>query len=103
MQFIKRSEAVRQIYSGECFDMQFITADLKRGTGGELIEVINWQILKKDDEPGAASGSTAGSRTPNNDEHQTITIHNPGNSRVHPISVHIKLIQFFNGKRILNG
>jgi hypothetical protein len=40
---ILRSEAMREIDSGVSFDLVFITADRRRGTGGELIEVKDWQ------------------------------------------------------------
>jgi hypothetical protein len=110
MQHIKRSEAVRQIYSGQTFTMQFITADEKRGTGGDLIEVINWQIAGHDDhdDPGAGASRTnvsasAVQRIPNHDEHGTINIENPGNRSLGIKKIHIDLIQTFNGKLILNG
>jgi hypothetical protein len=39
---ILRSEVLRQMDTGAAFTLQFITADRKRGTGGELIKVENW-------------------------------------------------------------
>jgi hypothetical protein len=105
MQFIKRSEAVKAIRSGDQFTLEFVTADRKRGTGGELIQVIDWQILNADDDDGdapAGSGTGGGhSKCPNHDDHETINICNPVNKQVRKI--HIPLIQSFNGKRILNG
>lgn len=107
MQFIKRSDAIRQIYSGETFTMEFITADLKRGTGGELIQVINWQLAGQDRQPGGSKAgptSPAGSsRIPNHDEHGTINIENPGNRSLGIRKIHTDLIQTFNEKLILNG
>lgn len=98
---------MQRIYSGETFDMEFITADEKRGTGGELIQVIDWQIPGRQGKD-PASGSTAAetpitrhTRCPNHDDHGTLNIHHPETNQIRKI--HISLIQSFNGKRILNG
>lgn len=106
-QYIKRSAAVRFIKTGMQCTLEIITADVKRGTGGELIELVDWQILNAD---GDGDGDAAAgpvfqwpghSKCPNHDDHETINMCNPVNKQVRKI--HIKLIQSFNGKRILNG
>jgi hypothetical protein len=104
MEYIKRSDAVRLIFSGELFTAEFVTADEKRGTGGDLIEVRDWQLLRKTRiEEGPGSSDPVAGKMPNHDLHHTVVIHNPANRSVHPITVHTKLIQVFNGKRVLNG
>lgn len=104
---ILRSKALAAIDSGEPFTMEFVTADRKRGTGGQLIEVKGWQkiIGEAADEirPGGHRKKGDPLRNPNHRQHKTINIHNPANPRMHPISVHIRLMQVFNGQRILNG
>jgi len=89
--------------------LEIITADVKRGTGGDLIELVDWQILDADADDGDAPGGSTGnqfqwpghSKCPNHDDHETINMINPVNKKVRKI--HTKLIQSFNGKRILNG
>lgn len=108
---ILRSEVWRQIHSGEPFDMIFITCDRRRRTGGELVTCEGWMVLSRDRESQAPAGATppdpasAGAgitRDPNHEENGTVNVFNPGNSGVHPIRVHYDLIQFFNGKRVIN-
>lgn len=101
--YIKRSDVIRQIYAGDAFDLEFVTADEKRGTGGELIQVQGWQILKTEKQPATTGQAAARMGTnPQHDDHGTINIHNPSNHH-HPIKVHTALIQTFNGKLLLNG
>lgn len=107
---ILRKHVVAQIFSGEPFDMEFVTADTKRKTGGELISVEGWRVLARDTNKGPAPANTSyteplnpDGKDLNHDEHGTVVIHNPGNKRQHFTSVHFDLIQFFNGKRVTNG
>jgi hypothetical protein len=107
-QTILRSEVMKIADSGELFDMTFITADRRRGTGGEIIEVSNWQKMDNDAPvermPGRFRKTVrAMAKNPNHWIHKTINIFNPGNKMIHPYKVHFRLIQFFNGKRVLNG
>lgn len=105
---ILRSTALRFADSGEPFDMVFVTADRRRGTGGELVTVKGWKKMDKEDEArsmpsGVRKTSLAITKSPNHWINKTINIFNPNNRSVHPIKVHFRLIQFFNGKRVLNG
>ena len=103
-----RSEALKEADSGEPFDMIIVTADRRRGTGGDLIELKGWAKMSNEKE---ARKITAGGRRkalhmvrhPNHWENKTINVFNPNNRAVHPIKVHFRLIQFFNGKRVING
>lgn len=99
-----RSEAIKIIDSGEPFDMEFVTADRRRGTGGDLITVSGWCKKSaetiKDIKPGHIPVKKGPAKR---NTFKTVRIYNPTNSDTHPITVHYKLIQFLNGKRILNG
>lgn len=105
---ILRSEALRLADSGEPFDMVIVTADRRRGTGGDLITLKQWKKMDNEDvaksmPSGVRKTSLAMTRSPNHWTNKTINAFNPNNRSVHPIKVHFRLIQFFNGKRVLNG
>jgi hypothetical protein len=107
---IRRSEAMQFIESGRPFTLEFVTADVKRGTGGELIKVVNWQKVhgsKVDSKENAkgTSGATSDSTShnPNHYQHKTFNIFNPANRQLHPHKVHFRLLISLNGKRIING
>src|SRR5689334_18661276 len=107
-QSILRSDVMKLIDNGDEFDMTFITADRKRGTGGELIDVKGWTKMNVQDPIEVLPGrfrrkARTMIRNPNHWEHKTINICNPTNSRMHPHKVHFRLIQIFNSKRVLNG
>jgi hypothetical protein len=102
-----RSEVYEALHSGEPFDMEFITCHRKKGTGGDLFSVEGWMKISgkttETDLPYNSIRIGSGlTKDPHHIENGTINIFNPGNSGVHPISVHIDLIQFFNGKRVIN-
>jgi hypothetical protein len=105
--YILRSEVLKVADSGEHFNAVFVTADRRRGTGGDLIEVKDWQKILADHPgqrvPGRRRAAIGSIKAPNHWENKTINIHNPNNKLQHPISMHIRLIQFFNGKRVVNG
>ena len=99
---------MKQIDEQDMFDLVFVTADRKRGTGGELVSVRNWQKLNvntpTEQVPGRIRKTvTAMKKDPNHWENKTINIFNPNNKLQHPVKVHYRLMQFFNGQRILNG
>lgn len=107
-QTILRSEVLKLADTGEPFQMVFVTADRRRGTGGELIEVKDWVKMSartpEESRPGQKRKKNPLMRkAPNHYEHKTINIINPTNKKLHPHKVHIRLIQFFNHKRVING
>lgn len=107
-QTILRSEVLKLMDGPEQFQMIFVTADRRRGTGGQLIEVKDWAKMSADAPREMQAGKYRRkamdiSRQPNHWAHKTINIWNPNNKRVHPHKVHIRLIQFFNYKRVVNG
>lgn len=114
-QTILRSEVYALINSGEPFDMVFVTCHRKKGTGGDLYVCNGWMALHareinntaKRDSP--ADPDTSGddlnerlSKDPNHGENGTVNVFNPANPGYHPVCVHYDLIQFFNGKRVIN-
>jgi hypothetical protein len=105
MELIQRYEVMKAIDSGEPFDLTFITADRRRGTGGKPKEVKGWAKLSAADEerlPGQYRASKAVLlRDPGHFQHRTINIYNPNNPAEHPQKVHWRLMVFFNGKRII--
>lgn len=106
---ILRSDVMRQLDGGEPFTMEFVTADRKRGTGGELVKVVGWEkicgIPAEEARPGKTRRSFPSDpiRNPNHRINKTVNIFNPHSNRAHPISVHVRLIQTFNDKRVING
>lgn len=95
------------INSGKPIDLSFITADERRGTGGDLIEVKKWLKMRDDHKPGEAPSGYTPTFTPKKDRqnhlNKTFTIFSPANRAVHPITVHYRLMTRLNGMRIING
>lgn len=106
---IRRSEALQIIESGVPFTMEFVTADVRRGTGGDLIKVVNWQKVSGQPVAEAVPGqlpaktTTSESRNPKHFQHKTFNIYNPASRNLHPHKVHFRLLISLNGKRIING
>lgn len=103
---ILRHEVIKQMDTGDPFDLVFITADKRRGTGGVIKRVDNWVKSKGNhpDEhyPGKPPPSKTGrSVDPDHRRHKTFNIMNPADLDQHPVKVHWRLMQKFNGKRIL--
>jgi hypothetical protein len=81
---ISESDAMAIVKAGAPFNIQFVTADVKRASGGKRVKLNNAKIR-----------STAHSEH----HHATITIEH--SSYQHPISVHRKLIEFINEKNVI--
>lgn len=104
-QTIFRHEVLKELDGGEQFDMVFITADRRRGTGGKIKRVSNWVKIKGGEPvsrlPGEFSRKGGAKKNPQHLEHKTINIYNPVNPGDHAMKVHWRLIIFFNGKLVL--
>jgi len=105
---ILRSEVLKLADEGDPFDMVFVTCDRRRGTGGELVTVRQWQKVSGGDVVTKVPGQLRKTmkaivKNPNHWVNKTLNIHNPNNRALHPYKVHFRLIQFFNGKRVING
>lgn len=103
---ITLAEALRIYDSGEPFSICFVTADRKKGTGGELryyaaaqkcvLSNMPANLLKRNGLP-----STAGinPRNPNHYEHKTRNLYVASTGEIRKF--HIKLVVAFNNKRVL--
>lgn len=105
---ILRSAVLKEADNGDPFDMVFVSCDRRRGTGGELITVKGWQKMSTEQVAKRMPGqlrktAMAIVKNPNHWVNKTLNIFNPNNRNLHPIKVHFRLIQFFNGKRVING
>jgi hypothetical protein len=107
---ILRSEALKFINSGQPFSLEFVTADVRRGTGGKLISVKNWMKVSGESTEERAPGQKpapkqvpGAEKNPNHFQHKTINIYNPANRSVHVHKVHFRLILSINGKKVING
>lgn len=104
-QTITRYEALKLIETGEPFDLVFITADRRRGTGGQIKRVKGWlKVMRNSDDAPSGVGNLSKamqSRDPRHFEHRTFNIFNPSNPADHAHKVHWRLMAFFNGKRIV--
>ncbi len=106
---ILRSNAWKLIDSGEPFDLGFVTADRRRGTGGEYKEVKGYRKVQKQANtttlPGTASKQIRTAEKlksdPNHGLHKTINIFDPRNPKNHIVKVHYRLFDRFNGKTVL--
>lgn len=105
-QTILRHEMLNEIDNGEPFDLVFITADRRRGTGGKIKRVSAWVKIKGGEQVSRIPGEFkliigSSKKDPRHLEHKTINIHNPNNASDHVYKVHWRLIIFFNSKRVL--
>jgi hypothetical protein len=108
MESILRSQVMAIINSGRPISsLEFVTADRRRGTGGDLVECRNWMKVQKDMPVEGRPGFHTKKHTPkvdrNNHSNKTFLIFNPANRSAHPITVHYRLMQSINGKHISNG
>lgn len=105
-QTIFRHDVLRLMDTGEDFDLVFITADRRRGTGGKPKTVKSWAKVKGDPAEVRIPGKQL-SKTKLNELRKAaglkiINIFNPSSPADHIISVHYQLMIFFNGKRIID-
>jgi len=103
---ILRHVALEEIDSGKPFKLEFITCDRRRGTGGELKQVVNWVKVKGDPADIRLPGRQI-KKSELNDLRRAsgikeFNIYNPLNPSDHIKKVHYRLMVFFNGKRIID-
>ncbi len=110
METIMRSFAIQLINTNKPFDLEFVTADRRRGTGGELIKVENWKkVSKQSAKEEKLTSKTFSkfepdvSKNPHHFLNDTFNIFNPANRSDHPRKVHYWLMISLNGKTIING
>src|SRR5699024_9871092 len=96
-------DVLRELDSGEPFDMKFVKADRRRGTGGEIVEVRKWVKVQTEERASAYTTMPSGggkNKRPNHHHHKTLNIMNLRNPKTKR-KVHIRLICEFNGKQVL--
>lgn len=104
---VRLSEVLRQMEEGEeRFSIRFVKADLRRKTGGQIVEWHNCQLSKRRvvgirRPPVAAGEDAAPSRMPNHYQNATRNIVQGTSSQ--PRKVHIWLLLSFNGQRVVLG
>lgn len=100
---IQLKEVIDGIESGKPFDIVFVTADRKKGTGGEIKRYKNWVKCNLEAMPEPIlrrNKMEIGSyKMPQHQEHKTKNIMNPVTRDIR--KVHIRLITEFNGKRVV--
>ena len=100
---IDLTAVIKHMDSHMPFDITYVTADKKRGTGGEIKQQKNWvkcdlsvmpeMVLRKN------KMFYADVRNPRHPEHKTRNIMNPVTRDIRKL--HLRLIVEFNGKRVV--
>lgn len=106
---ILRHDAWKQMDTGDLFDITFITADRRRGTGGQRITFASAQKIKREAIPDsipltqqmALKKEQKLIKDPNHGVNKTINIHVPNDRSVHVHKLHYRLFTWFNGKRVI--
>jgi hypothetical protein len=103
---ITLTEVIRQLDTGQPFNMVYITADRRRGTGGEIETLKNW-VLHNAQRPSPKGSKESKSRIaaklyeckPDHFFHKTRNILNLKSRKIQKL--HLKLIVEYNGKNVL--
>lgn len=105
-QTILRHQVLQQMDTGGSFDLVFITADRRRGTGGKIKRVKNWQkICGQRGEarlPAHLATRVNTSKNPEHSTHKTVNIYDPRHAMQDVTKVHWRLMVYFNNKRIID-
>jgi hypothetical protein len=99
---ITLEHVLKQMDAGLPFNLIYVSADRRRGTGGQLIDCKGFMKNTKDQpEEKQPKGRihAAVKKNPNHFLHKTRNIRNPQNGVTRKL--HIKLIKVFNGKEVI--
>lgn len=100
---IELTQVIDHIDSMMPFDITYVTADKKRGTGGEIKTRKAWVKCNLGDQPETILRKNhipySEIRDPRHIEHKTRNIMNPVNREIRKL--HLRLIVEFNGKRVV--
>jgi len=101
LEFIPLAQVLKQIHSGETFDIEVATCDVRRGTGGKLMAYPKCikhlsQTVKSTSKLKAATNKAP--KNPNHQQNSTINLYLTQLREVR--TVHIRLITRFNGKLV---
>ena len=85
------------------FDIAYVTADKKRGTGGQIKQHKGWVKCDLSSQPEMVLRKNkifmAEVRSPNHQDHKTKNIMNPVTREIRKL--HLRLICVFNNKRVV--
>ncbi|MDH7463970.1 hypothetical protein QEG73_21895 [Chitinophagaceae bacterium 26-R-25] len=101
-EYITLSEVLEYIDSGRVFNMVHVTADINRGTGGQVKERNGWKKCLLESTPDVILKKNSINKNKEDRELRTSKkkmIINPATMEIRP--VHIRLICKFNGKRVV--
>ncbi len=100
---IELTEVIDHMEALMPFDITYVTADKKRGTGGDIKQCRGWVKcdLSSQPEPILRKNkiSYAEAKDPNHRLHKTRNIMNPVTREIRKL--HLRLIVEFNGKRVV--
>ena len=93
--------------TGAGFDLVFIMADKRRGTGGKIKRVKSWQKICGERAgikmpAHLATKTTMTRKNPNHNVHKTVNIYDPRHAMQHATTVHWRLMVYFNNQRIID-
>jgi len=106
METILRTDALKLIFSGQYFDLCWVTADRKRGTGGAYMEVKNWKIASAAKDRITPKNPTLAKPASHeadaaHRENKTFNICNPRFPSQRLYKVHTKLFTRINNKLVV--
>lgn len=100
---ITRQEVLNAINRGEVFDIEYVTCDKKRGTGGKIVALSRATKFVKQILPAVKrerfEAQLKSLASHNKKYHSTINVYQTDKREVR--TIHIRLIIFFNGKRVI--
>lgn len=103
-EFIELKDVIAIMDSGQVFDITFVSADVKRGTGGEMKTRTNMvksgTVKTVSNDEIDAEYKMKKKVNPNHFQNSTRNIHPTTNPR-ELTKIHLRLITRFNGKRVL--
>lgn len=102
-EFIPLKDVLRRMQDGERFDISYVKADVKRGTGGQIKTLLGCMLMRK---TGNASKQHAGEPTPEqlrkNPHHFANSTRNIQHLKTgEKFKIHIRLLLTYNGKKVL--
>ena len=97
METIKLNDALKEMNSGEPFDLRCVTMDESRKTGGDFLEITGGRILKKDIKSKKNTTHNSSIKRQNHYKNATrnILLENGEFKKIH-----IWLITNFNGQQV---
>lgn len=99
------TDMISAMGKGNPFDIEYVTADTRRGTGGKLVSHRHVVLSNKmgRSNTGIGLAEPRKSKNPNHSAHSTFNIYVPSeqNARERVKKVHLRLVTRFNGMEVL--